>query len=179
MSTRLRSLFLVALMVSMVAGSATAAEVTAPAERPSVSDFTLTNLEGKRVKLSSLTGKVVLVSFWATWCAPCKQELPFLDTFAARYADKGLVVLAISTDGPKSASEVRRTLSSKGLKLPVLLDGEGEVSKRLNPASAMPYTLDLDRTGKKAADHEGFSPGDEVGIEARIVALLAESAPKP
>ena len=75
-------------MVSMVAGSATAAEVTAPAERPSVSDFTLTNLEGKRVKLSSLTGKVVLVSFWATWCAPCKQELPFLDTFAARYADK-------------------------------------------------------------------------------------------
>jgi thiol-disulfide isomerase/thioredoxin len=154
-----------------------AAAAAAQTDRKAVADFALPTLDGKKLRLSDHKGKVVLVSFWATWCGPCKQELPFLDAFATKYADKGLTVLAINTDAPKSQSDVRRIVKQKDLKLPVLLDTEGAVASKLDPQNAMPFTVYIDRAGRVAHTHEGFQPGDEKDVEARLLALLAEPAP--
>lgn len=159
--------------------AAPATDLTPAASRTPLGDFSLRTLEGKKARLSDARGKVVLVSFWATWCQPCKQELPFLDALAKKYADKGLVVWAINTDGPKTLADVRRVLSTRGLTLPVLLDDDGAVAGRLNPRVAMPLSIYVDRAGRRALEHEGYAPGDEAAIEQRLVALLAEAAPTP
>lgn len=143
-------------------------------QRPTVADFSLETLDGKRVKLSDYEGRVVLVSFWATWCKPCKQELPFLDDFAKKYADEGLAVLAINTDGPRTMSEVRRFVKRKKLTIPQLLDADGAMLQKLNPRGVMPFTLYLDRQHRIAETADKFSPGDEAKIEAVIGKLLAE-----
>lgn len=168
---------LVLATLALLLGVSPAAAADDPASRPPVADFTLATLDGGKVKLSDLKGKVVLVSFWASWCGPCKQELPFLDGFAQKYADKGLAVLAISTDTPKSQADVRRVVKTRGWKLPVLLDTEGAVAGKLNPQNAMPFSIYVDRAGRVAHTHEGFQPGDEKDVEARLTALLAEAAP--
>lgn len=174
-------LSLVALLA--LAWPAGAAEDTAPAERPAVADFSLETLDGKRARLSDYKDKVVLVSFWATWCKPCKQELPFLDAFAAKYAEQGFAVLAINTDGPKTMAAVRRFVKRKKLEIPQLLDKDGSLLQALNPRGVMPFTLYLDREHRIAETADSFSAGDEVKIEAKIKALLAEgsaaAAPAP
>lgn len=163
------------LTLTAAAPAPALADDAAPADRKPVADFSLPTLDGKKVKLSEAKGKVVVISFWASWCGPCKQELPLLDAIAKKYADKGLAVFSINTDAPKTVAEVRRVVKSKELTLPILLDGEGAVAGKLDPANAMPYTIYLDRQGRVAHTHEGFQPGDEKDIEARIVALLAET----
>ncbi len=149
------------------------------AERPPVADFGLRTLDGKKVKLSDYAGQVVLISFWATWCAPCKQELIFLDPLLKKYGEQGLVVLAINTDSPKSQAEVRRFVRTRNLQMPVLLDPDGEVVRRLDPRAVMPFSLYVDRAGRRAHEHEGFSPDEPPAIEARVIALLKEPAPAP
>lgn len=144
------------------------------AERKPAAEFALPTLDGKRVKLADTHGKVVLISFWASWCGPCKQELPILDALAKKYAEQGLVVWSINTDAPKTAADVKRIVAQKGVSLPILMDSEGAVAAKLDPANAMPFTLYLDRAGRVAHTHEGFQPGDEADIEARVQALLAE-----
>lgn len=155
------------------------AKSVAPAERPAAADFALDTLDGERVKLSALAGKVVVVSFWASWCKPCKQELPFLDTFAKAYADQGFEVISINTDDARTLPEVRRFVKRKRLKIPVALDKDGSVLSRLNPRGVMPFTLYIDRQGRIAETHDSFTTGDQVRIEASIKRLLAEKAATP
>jgi len=144
------------------------------AERPAIADFSLETLDGKRVSLSDYEGKVVLISFWASWCKPCKQELPFLDAFAKKYGEQGFAVLAVNTDGPRSMASVRRFVKRKKLEMPQLLDKSGSLLQRLNPRGVMPFTLYLDRAHRIAETADSFSAGDEVKIEAKIQTLLAE-----
>lgn len=157
-----------------LAWPATAAEEAAATERPSVADFSLETLDGKRVKLGDYAGKPVVISFWASWCKPCKQELPFLDGFASKYAEQGLVVLAVNTDGPRTMAEVRRFVKRKKLAMPQLLDKDGSLLQKLNPRGVMPFTLYLDRSHHIAQTADSFTAGDEVKIEAAIQRLLAE-----
>lgn len=166
------------LLAALSVGSAQAAEdPKAPAERPAAAEFALETLAGKRVSLSDHEGKVVVISFWASWCKSCMRELPFLDEFAKKYADQGLVVLAINTDDPRTLPEVRRIVKRKRLKIPQLLDKEGAVLAALNPRGVMPFSLYLDRNHGIAETHDSFSSGDEVKIEAAIQRLLAEKTP--
>jgi peroxiredoxin len=151
------------------------ADVLKPvAERAEVANFTLNNLKGEAVKLSELRGRVVVVNFWATWCNPCIQELPFLNKYYNAHKDDGLVILAISTDGPETLAKVKSTVKRRRWKLPILLDQAGDVLADLNPRGQMPYTLFLDRDGRLAADHDGYTAGDEAGMLKTIEALLAE-----
>ncbi|MCA9537753.1 MAG: TlpA family protein disulfide reductase [Myxococcales bacterium] len=168
-----------ALLLAFTVLPLTAWAEDAPAARPTVADFALDTLDGARIKLSENRGKVVVVSFWASWCKPCKQELPFLDGFATTYGKDGLAVLSIATDGPRTLAEVRRFVKQKKLGIPVLLDKDGAVLADLNPRGVMPFTLYIDRNGGLHSTTDSFSAGDETKIEATIKALLAEGAAAP
>ena len=160
----------------LVSGTALAGDLKAPADRTSVANFSLKNLKGEKVSLADYAGKVVVVNFWATWCEPCKQELPFLNRYYLDNKDD-VVVLAIATDNAQTMNKVRSTVKRKRWKMPILLDADGQVSGDLNPRGAAPYTMYLDRNLKLAGDHDGYAPGDEKGMLATIKALMAEKAP--
>jgi peroxiredoxin len=145
--------------------------------RPVVPNFSLNNLDGEQVQLSDYAGQVVVVNFWATWCVPCLQELPFLQDYYTEFEDQGLVVLAISRDGPETFSQVRRVARRYRWTMPVLLDQEGSAAALVNPRDATPYTLFIDRTGRLAYEHEGYTPGVETEYRDHLIELLA--APEP
>jgi len=146
-------------------------------DRASAAAIDLQDLDGNRVTLSQYAGQVVVLSFWATWCRPCLQELPLLEGFYQQHQNAGLVVLAIATDGPETLAQVRAIVRRGRWTMPVLLDSDGRASALHNPRGTNPYTVFIDRQGRVARTHEGFAPGDERSHLSTIEALLAESAP--
>jgi len=144
-------------------------------EAGQVVDFELDTLTGERVRVAELSAanKVVLLSFWATWCEPCKLELPHLERLQRELAGEGLQVLAISVDGPDSLGDVRSFVRSRDMKITVLLDTERQVAARLNPRVMLPYWILLDRSGRVAKSHQGYMPGDEKALEQEVRRLLA------
>ena len=141
--------------------------------RSEVADFTLDTINGESINLSEFKGKVIIISFWATWCKPCIQELGFLKKLHKKLA-KDLVVLAISTDGPDSASAVEEKVQSKGLTMPVLLDPSGEVLAQFNPGGSLPFSVYIDRNGRLHSTHDGFAIGDDIKIEKIVKSLIVE-----
>ena len=146
--------------------------------RPAAPDFTLRTLTGERVSLSDYRGKTVVLSFWATWCGPCKQELPILQRLLDKHGDAGLAVLAINIDDPKTVAEVRRFVKHRKLTIPVPLDGDSKVLGKFNPRVALPFIQLIDREGRRAGNHTGFSSGAEATLEQEVLALLAEKPTK-
>ena len=129
-------------------------------------------LDGKQVRLSALLEEgPLLVDFWATWCAPCKKEMIFLEEFHQKYNEYGFRVLAISTDSPKSMSKVKSYIRAKKHTFMVGLDPNQEIAKKMN-ALLMPTTLILSKDRKVSWYHQGFIPGDEKEIEVQIRAVL-------
>ena len=109
-------------------------------------DFTLTDLQGKKWTLSELHGKVVLVNFWATWCPPCRKEMPDLQALYDQFRDQGLTILAISDE---EAGKVRPFLAERKITYPVMLDG-GSVHKQFR-VEGIPESFVYDRSGKLVA----------------------------
>ena len=135
-------------------------------------DLSIRLLDGKRVRLSALLEEgPLLVSFWATWCAPCKKEMIFLEKFHQKYNENSFRVLAISTDSPKSMSKVKSYIRAKKYTFLVGIDPNQEIAKKMN-ALLMPTTLILNKDRKVSWYHQGFIPGDEKEIEAQIRAVL-------
>ena len=137
-----------------------------------MNDFSLKDYRGRLISFSDFEEQVVVVNFWATWCGPCKQELPHLERMYKAMSEKGLQVLALSTDSPQTVSQVGRL--ARDWSFYTLLDTAGEVVNVLNPRNIAPYTLITDRQGRIAYTHQGYHSGDEVEIEQVIKALLAE-----
>ena len=135
-------------------------------------DLSVRLLDGKQVRLSTLLEEgPLLVSFWATWCAPCKKEMIFLEEFHQKYNENSFRVLAISTDSPKSMSKVKSYIRAKKYTFLVGIDPNQEIAKKMN-ALLMPTTLILNKDRKVSWYHQGFIPGDEKEIEAQIRAVL-------
>ncbi len=159
----------------ILSASASAFALDPPESRPPVADFSIDDLDGDSVSLSDFEGKVVVMAFWATWCEPCLQEAPHMNRFYEDYADDGLVVLAISTDGPETISDVRNVVRRNRWSMIVVTDFDGSLTAQLNPRGTNPYSVFIDRAGRLAEAHEGYSSGDEVGYEETIQQLLAET----
>jgi len=135
-------------------------------------DLSVRLLDGKQVRLSALLEEgPLLVSFWATWCAPCKKEMIFLEEFHQKYNENSFRVLAISTDSPKSMSKVKSYIRAKKYTFLVGIDPNQDIAKKMN-ALLMPTTLILNKDRKVSWYHQGFIPGDEKEIEAQIRAVL-------
>ncbi len=138
-----------------------------------VTDFSLKDIDGKTHSLSDYLGeKVILISFWATWCEPCKKEMVQLSELYEANKDKGFLVMSISMDEPESQGDVRPYIKQRGYSFPVLLDSEGEVTNLLNPKRAAPFTLIIDKNQNVSWEHESYVPGDEIKIEEAVMAAL-------
>jgi len=126
----------------------------AVAEKPfTPDDFTLASLDGTRQSLASFKGKVVFLSFWATWCGPCKEELPSVEALYSKLSAKGFVVVAV--DMGEDKAKVAQFAKDHNLTFPVLLDGNAAVGMAYG-ASSIPTNYLLDRSGRVIARVVGF-----------------------
>ncbi len=149
-----------------------------------IAPFSRPSLTGERVDLRQNLGRdVVLISFWTTWCEPCKVEMPFLQRFHDTYGQDGFKVVSVAMDGPDTVAEVRPYLNRMGYSFSVVLDEDGAIAQRLNPVSAAPFTLLVGRDGKVRQRFQGFKAGEAPILETAIQAALAEGqtarAPEP
>jgi cytochrome c biogenesis protein CcmG/thiol:disulfide interchange protein DsbE len=160
--------FLHSLLVSVGKPGASVAYVM-PDRRQIAPDFTLPDSTGAAVKLSDFRGKVVLLNFWATWCAPCRTEIPWFVEFQRTHAE-GFEVLGISLDDDGWKS-VRPYIEEKKMNYPVML-GTDEVTRRYAGAQSLPTTLIIDKSGRIAAMHVGLCSRSE--YEGDIKTVLNE-----
>lgn len=131
-----------------------------------------TALDGSRFDLSALRGQVVLVNFWATWCAPCRAELPAFAEFARAHRDQGLQVLAVSTDDAEDLPQVREIAA--GLPFPVALAAQTE-ARGYGRIWRLPITFVIDREGRLVVDggRGTRKTWDRAALDAEVLPLLA------
>ena len=134
-------------------------------------DFTLKSVSGDNVRLSEHRGDVILLNFWASWCGPCRQEMPLLEKIQERYNQLGFTVLGVNVD--KDSALAEKMLKDVPVTFPVLLDNTGKVSASYN-VSAMPTTVIIDRDGNMRFLHKGYKPGYEQDYEKQIKELIQE-----
>lgn len=144
---------------------------TAPRVGAQAPDFTLTTLEGRTVQLSALRGQAVLVNFWATWCPPCRAEMPALEQVYRAYRDQGFVVLAVNASD-QDGGDVPAFVAAYGLTFPILLDQDGAVQRRYQ-VEAFPTSFFIDRRGV-VQDVVVGGPMSEAGLRVRVERLLQE-----
>lgn len=160
----LRHLFcslLISLSLSTQADS-----ITAP-------EFSLASNQGDTISLSDQRGKVVLINFWATWCGPCRKEMPALEALYQKYQDQGLEILAISVDSDPVLAET--FIAKQDISFPILFDPENQVNTAYH-AMAMPTTAIVNQSGQLHYVHQGYKPGTEAVYEEHIRALLAQES---
>lgn len=132
-------------------------------------DFTLSDLDGIERTLSEQKGKVLLVDFWATWCPPCRDEIPHLKELHASYKDKGLVVWGVGLDDEE---KLREFVSENGIEYPILV-GDESVSQKYD-IQGIPTTILYNKKNEIAFRHVGFALGMEKDLEKEITQLLKE-----
>jgi peroxiredoxin len=133
--------------------------------------FTLADLKGKTVELAQFKGKVVLLTFWAPWCGPCKEELPELDALFRKYRTEGLEVIGISVD--PSGTNVERFLQKNPVLFTILVDKKGDVADAYR-FSALPTAFLIGRNGTIKYKHMGFGKEFVPMYEKEIIELLKQ-----
>lgn len=135
-------------------------------------DFELKSLDGKNVKLSDFRGKAVLLNFWATWCGPCRIEMPWFVELQKEYGPQGLQIVGVAMDDPGSEAEIAKFARDLGVNYPVLL-GTEPVGQSYGGVNVLPTTFFVDRDGKLVAR--------EFGLQSRSVFVdhIRESLGQP
>jgi len=159
----LLSVVLGVCLVIPVAGAGTVSGV-AP-------NFTLKSNHGKNLKLSEFRGQVVMINFWASWCAPCRQEMPLLEELYKKYKSLGFTLLGVNVE--QDSSKASTLLRSIKVSFPILFDNKNTVSK-MYKVLAMPTTIIIDRDGNMRYLHKGYKPGYEQEYQQQIRALIRE-----
>jgi thiol-disulfide isomerase/thioredoxin len=169
-SSQLQGSFRTALRAIALAGAlATTSLVGASASMAPV--FNLPSRNGDNVSLDQLKGKVVMLNFWASWCGPCRQEMPLLEQMHKRYSSLGFTLVGVNVEA--NTKDAERWLAETPVSFPVVFDRDSKVSK-LYDVSAMPSTVFIDRKGNVRYLHRGYKAGDEGEYLNQIRALLKE-----
>ncbi len=163
---RRAAFLLVPVLLLVLAGTAAAVDVGGRAPEIGVND-----LSGRPVRIASLRGKVVLVDFWASWCAPCRQEFPVLERLHRQYAAQGLTIVGVSVDN--DVSNVRAFLRRNSASFLIAHDPRKVAAARYG-GTAMPSSYIIDRRGIVRHYHPGFRSGDAATIEREVQALLRQ-----
>ena len=159
---------IIALVFSVFAASSLASSGMEGQQAP---DFALKSSTGENLRLSEFRGDVVMINFWATWCGPCRQEMPLLDELYARYQRVGFNLLGVNIDD--DSRRAMQMIDELGVSFPVLFDARKDVS-RLYEVEAMPVTVIVDREGTVRYVHHGYKPGYEDKYLDQIRSLLRE-----
>ena len=155
------------------ASVATVGQIPSPREGFPAPDFTLDTLGGESATLSAYRGKVVIVNLWASWCGPCRAEMPAIQKVYAANRQRGLEVLAVNSTFQDSQADAQEFAQNLGLTFPILLDQDGAVSKRYL-LRALPSTFFIDRKGVIRSVVFG-GPMAEAVVQTKIEALLQET----
>ncbi len=134
-------------------------------------DFTLKTLNGPNLRLEEYRGQVVLINFWASWCGPCRQEMPILDRLHQRYEDTGFAVWGVNVEGETAPAQ--KIVDKTNVTFPVLID-EGQAVSEMYDLEAMPSTVVVDRDGVVRYVHRGYKPGDEAKYVEVVKKLIRE-----
>jgi peroxiredoxin len=134
-------------------------------------NFTLRSADGQSVSLAQFKGDVVMINFWASWCGPCRQEMPLLDSIYKQYKDMGFTLLGVNVE--PHASSANAWLKKTPVSYPILYDPNSQVSQ-LYQVQAMPTTVIVDRKGIVRFVHNGYLPGDENQYMNSIRALIVQ-----
>jgi peroxiredoxin len=154
------------LSVALMPVPLLAGEAAGPA-----ADFSLPSRAGQSVSLAALRGQVVLINFWATWCGPCRKEMPLLEQIQKKYAPLGFTMLGINVE--EDTTQMEAFLGDVPVSFPILLDPANTISK-LYDVAAMPSTVIIDRKGNVRYIHQGYQPGDESRYQDVIRQLIRE-----
>ena len=166
-TTRITPLRFVAVIFAILFSAPLAADILdSPAP-----DFTLKALDGSNIKLSEQAGNVVLVNFWASWCGPCRKEMPLLNELHEKYSPLGFTVLGVNVE--QDTAQARRFIEDNPVKFPVLLDTSNDVSRDYEVV-AMPTTAIIDRHGIVRYLHKGYKEGDEDKYRKMVKKLVRE-----
>tara|TARA_B100000676_G_C18053163_1_gene832557 strand:+ start:313 stop:804 length:492 start_codon:yes stop_codon:yes gene_type:complete len=141
------------------------------AEGEKAPDFTLKTLDGSNLKLSEQRGTVILLNFWASWCGPCRTEMPLLDALYEEYRDYGFTVLGVNLD--ENRDQANRLLDKIPVTFPVLFDPQNSTSEAYG-VDAMPTTVLIDRNGVIRHHHRGYKDGYMDKYEHQVKELVLE-----
>jgi len=148
---------------------AAAGEACPANAKPANLNFTLKDINGKDLKLSSLKGKVILLDFWATWCEPCKLEIPWFAEFQTKYGPRGFQAVGVSVDD--TVEKLKPYVAKYKMNYPVLLGlNHDDIQNAYGPLWGIPVTALISRDGKVCAKHSGIS--SKQNFEKEIEALL-------
>lgn len=143
---------------------------SAPLNQPAP-DFTLKSLSGKNLKLSEQAGNVVMLNFWASWCGPCRKEMPLLNELHNKYEPLGFVILGVNVE--QELKLAKAFLKETPVDFPILFDSGNQVSQAYE-VIAMPTTVLIDRAGKVRYLHKGYKAGDENKYRKMVKKLVRE-----
>lgn len=167
-STALKTLVKTALLATtlFVSGQVSALEIGKPAP-----DFTLKSMSGVNLNLTEQRGKIIVINFWASWCGPCRTEMPVLQTFYDKYQDLGVSVWGVNVEQENQAG--RDFLADLNLSFPILFDETNKLSATYQ-VEAMPTTIIIDRNGLVRYAYQGYKPGYEKKYAKAIKKLIRE-----
>jgi len=159
------------LMAGACSSLLMAGAVSADTDSGPAPDFALKSDSGENLRLSEFRGEVVMINFWASWCGPCRQEMPLLDELYTQYQPLGFTILGVNVE--EDTTKAKKMLRESPVNFPILFDNKCEVS-RLYDVVAMPSTVLVDRDGNVRHLHQGYKPGYEESYQHQVRALIRE-----